>query len=189
MRRRHLPAINLVRAPSGHRAGLAVAAGLVLGLLAGCAWLDSKMHGGEVGIHVISLHYFAEPGTDAGDKTQMAIDASATQRVCIRRVPILSNRQIMEGQLESTGNPERPALRLRLDRQGSMLWLQAFQEAPGDRVAVMLDGFFWYALTLPRPTDTYSILINGPIGRAEAQTIVDSIPGHYRRLNPGSGLF
>jgi hypothetical protein len=81
------------------------------------------------------------------------------------------------------------ALRLRLDRQGSMLWLQACQEAPGDRVAVMLDGFFWYALTLPRPTDTYSILINGPIGRAEAQTIVDSIPGHYRRLNPGSGLF
>lgn len=175
--------------PCSRRACLALAAGLALLLVSGCAWLDHQMHGNEVAIHAISLHHFAEPGGDVAGKTQMVTDAGGTRRVCIARAPILSNRQIMGGELESTDNPDRPALRLVLDRQGSILWLQACQEAPGDRVAVLLDGFFWYAMKLPRPTDTHSILINGPIGRAEAQVIVDSIPGHYRRFNPKPGLF
>jgi hypothetical protein len=33
------------------------------------------------------------------------------------------------------------------------------------------------------------VLIDGPIGQTEAQAIVDSIPGQYRRLNPSPGLF
>ena len=177
------------RQPSWRGTGLALAAGVVAWLATGCAWLDHKLHGNEVGIHAISLHPFAEASNDLSNRTQMVVDAGGTKRVCIRREPIVSNRQIMGAKLESTGDLDRPALRLLLDRQGSMLWLQACQGAPGDKVAVLLDGFFWYAMELPRPTDTHSILINGPIGRAEAQTIVDSIPGHYRRLNPSSGLF
>lgn len=166
-----------------------LAAGLVMALATGCAWVDRLVHRKEAGAHAISLHPFAEPGNDVSGRTQMVVDAGGTQRVCIRRAPILSNRQMMEGKLESGGDPQRPALRLRLDRQGAMLWLQACQEAPGDRVAVMLDGFFWYTMTLPRPTDTQSVLIDGPIGQTEAQAIVDSIPGQYRRLNPSPGLF
>jgi hypothetical protein len=176
------------RASRGRRAGLAPTAALVLVLLPGCAWLDHQMHRDQVGIHAISLHYFAEPTGDLAGKTQMITDAAGTRRACIARAPILSNRHFMTGELESTDNPERPALRLRLDRQGSMLWLQACQDAPGDQVAVLLDGFFWYAMTLPRPTDTLSIRLDGPLGRTEAQIIVDSIPGQYRRLNPNPGL-
>ena len=168
---------------------LTLAAGLVALQMTGCAWWDHLMHGNEVQVHAISLHHFAEAGTDVSNMTQMAIDASGSRRVCITRTPIISNRQIMGARLESGSDPERPALRLLLDRQGAILWLQACQEAPGDRVAVMLDGFFWYAMKLPRPIDTHSILLDGPIGKKEAQTIVDSIPGHYRRLNPSAGLF
>jgi hypothetical protein len=189
MRQRHPPDASLTRASVARRAGLALAVGCAVWLLGGCAWLDRQMHGDEGGLRSLSLHYFAEPSTDIGDKARRVVDAAGTQQVCIRRAPLLSNRQIMGGKLETSGDPARPALRLLLDREGSILWLQACQAAPGDSVAVMLDGFFWHAMKLPRPTDTRSILINGPISQAEAQSIVDAIPAHYRRLNPKTGLF
>lgn len=189
MRRLVRHAVRPIPVLFGRSAGLALAVGLVAWLATGCAWLDHQLHRNEVAPHAISLHPFAEPGSDVGRRTQMVADAAGTRRLCIGREPILSNRQVREGKLEDTADPNRPALRLLLDRQGSMLWLQACQEATGDRVAVMLDGFFWYSMTLPRPVDTQSILLTGPIGRVEAQAIVDSIPGQYRRLNTSTGLF
>jgi|GEM_PF-3414699 len=158
-------------------------AGLVLWWLAGCSALDAWRHRGEPGPHAIALHRLADTGVLPGALTQVVADAAGTEHVCIRSSPILSNRQIQSGQIEETGDPERPALRLFLDRQGTILWHQVCQEAPGDTVVVLLDGFFWHRLTLPRPTEPESILLQGRIGRTEANAIVESIPKQYRRLN------
>jgi hypothetical protein len=189
MRRRHDPAVHPARLFSACRAALALVGGLALSLLGGCAWWEQHVQGAQEGVHVISLHYFADPTLDASNQTQIVSDANGTQRFCIRRVPIVSNREIMGGKLEITGDPERPALRVLLDRHGSVVWLQACQQAPGDRVAVVLDGFLWYTMELPRPTDTHSILLDGPLGKVEAQAIIDAIPGHYRKYNGKMGIF
>jgi hypothetical protein len=163
---------------------------LLAGLgLAGCSAFDALLHRGEVGPHAISLHHLADAGALPGNLTRVVADAGGTQQVCIRSAPIISNRQVRMAQIVETEDPNRPTVRLLLDRQGSMLWLQTCQEAPGDMIVVLLDGFLWHTLVLPRPTDTESILLEGRLGRSEAEAIVESTPRQYRRLNPSSRLF
>jgi len=151
------------------------------GLLAGGCAIYNRLTGREnTQVHALALHPFAEPGQIPGNATRIVADAAGTQRVCIRSMPLISNRQIMSGELEETGNPKRPAIRVMLDHQGSVLWMQTCNETPGDSLAVLLDGFYWFALRIPRALDTQSILLDGPIGRVEAEAIVKSLPKQYR---------
>lgn len=171
---------------------VALAAGtvsLVCLLAGGCAVLDRLSDQETTPTHSLSLHRFAEPGQVPGNATRVITDAAGSQQVCIRRLPLISNRQITAGRLEETGNPERPAIRLLLDHQGAVLWMQACHEAPGDVLAVVLDGFYWFALRIPRPLDTQSIRVDGSIGRSEAEAIVKSLPKLYRKQNPSLKLF
>lgn len=164
--------------------GLVCGMGLVVVGLTGCRAFSDWLHRKEPGPHAIALHRLADTGVLPGALTLTVADPSGTERVCIRSSPIVSNRHVQSARIEETGDPQRPALRLLLDRQGTLLWHQACQEAPGDSVAVLLDGFFWHRLALPRPTEPESILLQGRIGRSEAEAIVKSIPKQYRRLNP-----
>jgi hypothetical protein len=158
-------------------------------LLSGCSAFDALLHRNQEGPHAVAVHRLADRGALPGNLTRVVADPGGTERACVRSSPIISNRQIQSGRIEETEDAERPTLRLFLDHQGSLLWLQACHEAPGDTVVVLLDGFLWHRLTLPRPTDTQSILLSGRLGRSEAEAIVKSLPKQYRRLNPRPGLF
>jgi hypothetical protein len=172
------------------RRSLAASTPLVLALcLAGCSAFDALIHRGQAGPYAIALHRLADAGSLPGTLTRVVADASGTRRVCIRSMPILSNQHIQSGQIEETEDPNRPTLRLFLNRQGSIVWSQICQETPGDTIAVLLDDFFWHALVLPRPLDTASIVLQGRLGRTEAQAVADSLSKQYRRLNPSTKLF
>ena len=166
----------------GRRAAAAgvIAAGL---LLAGCAAFDALRYRGQPGPHAIALHRIADTGALPGRLTRVVTDAAGSQSLCVQALPILSNREIERAVIEETEDPARPTLRLFLDREGSILWQQTCHTARGDKVAVLLDGFLWHLLTVPRPVDTQSILLEGRVGRGEAEAIVRSIPAQYRRLH------
>jgi len=164
---------------------------LLAGLMAagGCARLPAWTRAGRAPGRALSLHRFADPGLIPGQATQVVGSPDGMQRVCIQRLPVIGNREIPSGELVDTGRPERPAVRLHLDHQGAVLWMQTCVSTPGDSLAVLLDGFYWYALTIPRAVDTQSILLDGPIGRSEAEALVKGLPTRYREHHRMKRLF
>lgn len=155
---------------------------LLVGLTGGgCARLPDWARRDRATGRALSLHHFAEPGLVPGLATQIVGSPDGMQRVCIQRLPVLGNREIPSGELVETAAPDRPALRLHLDHQGSILWMQTCVSTPGDSLAVLLDGFYWYALTIPRAVDTQTIFLDGPIGRSEAEALVRGLPTLYRQ--------
>lgn len=155
---------------------------LIVGLLVagGCARLREWGWTDRAPGRALSLHRFADPGLISGEATQVVGSPDGMQRVGILRQPVLGNREIPSAELVDGDRPERPAVRLHLDRQGAVLWMQTCVSTPGDSLAVLLDGFYWYTLTIPRAVDTQSILLDGPIGRSEAEALVKGLPTSYR---------
>lgn len=160
---------------------------MLLGVIcAGCALQQAFKTPDRDPIHHLSFHAFASDRM-VGSMSQIVSDADGGRQFRIRRFPIVSSKQITRASCEETssGTGARvPVVRLYLDRHGQICWMQACAQTPGDRVAVLVDGFFACATTLPSSgVRTGVIELIGPWSAEEAQAIAQNAKTNYRKLN------
>ncbi|MBN2450782.1 MAG: hypothetical protein JXR77_10360 [Lentisphaeria bacterium] len=151
----------------------------------GCMVFTGWRSQNQVLAQSLGLHTFARGDLIPGQGVRPVTDPSGEHGAYVSHFPVLSSKEIVAARVEETGDPARPALRLQLDRHGSIRWMQACREFPGDSLAVLVDGFLVATTVVPRSSDDpTSILLHCPLSRRELEALADSAAANYKKLNP-----
>ena len=115
------------------------------------------------------------------------VDYDGNRTVQVRSLPVITTHNIVGGELV-----KRPdgtcAVRLLLDRFGQDVWLQACSQLGGRRMAVAIDGFHVFDMTIPhRPASYEAILVEGPWEEGQAQGVATYAARNYQILYPNLG--
>ena len=160
--------------------------GAMLPALTGCLYLLAEHKKNDVCVYTVAFHQFARGDLAQGNATRIASSADGHKRVCIRRIPIVTSRQIPKATLVDTGEEGGyPTIRFSLDHHGELSWMQVCRQMPGDAVAVLVDGFYYGAFRVPhRPKSMNAITVRIPWSQGEAEAIVKHASETYKKYNP-----
>ncbi len=127
------------------------------------------------------------PELVGGSLSRSLVDYDGNRTAQVRSLPVISTHNIVGGELV-----ERPggafAVRLFLDRIGQDVWLQACSQLGGRRMAVAIDGFHVFDMTIPhRPADYEAILVEGPWEEGQARGVAIHAARNYQILYPNTG--
>lgn len=138
--------------------------------------------------YTFAMFQYANPDLIGGKLSRTLLDHEGTRVICVRTVPVITSHNIMAGEVVEHGNGKR-AVRLFLDRIGQDIWLQACCQLGGERLAIVIDGFYLFDVTVPhRQTSYETMLVEGPWEAVQAQGVAANAQANYRILDPNTGL-
>lgn len=138
--------------------------------------------------YTFAVFQYADPDLIGGRLSRSLVDHEGTRVLCVRTVPIITSHNIVAGEVVEREGGKR-AVRLFLDRIGQDVWLQACCQLGGERLAVTIDGFYLFDITVPcRQTSYETMLVEGPWEAAQARGVAANAQANYRILDPNTGL-
>ncbi|MDX9980142.1 MAG: hypothetical protein RBU25_08985 [Lentisphaeria bacterium] len=128
-----------------------------------------------------------DPEQVGGGLCRSLVDYDGKRTAYVRSLPLITTHNIVGGELV-----ERPggtyAVRLLLDRIGQDVWLQACSQLGGRRMAVAIDGFHVFDMTIPhRPANYEAILVEGPWEEGQARGVATHAALNFQILYPNLG--
>lgn len=160
---------------------LCLLAGLA-GPLAGC--VASKYDKLE---YTFAAHQYADPELIGGRLGRYVPNLDGERTAYVRSVPLVTSRNIVAAELIE-GEDGTYAVRLQLDRHGQDLWLQACIQLGGRRMAVLVDGFHLFDMTIPHRQRSYdTILVEGPWEASQARGVATHATTNHRIFEPSTG--
>lgn len=130
----------------------------------------------------------ANPELIGGSLSRSLVDYDGNRTAHVRTAPLITTHNIIGGELV-----ERPdgtyAVRLLLDRIGQDVWLQACSQLGGRRMAIAIDGFHVFDMTIPhRPASYEAILVEGPWEESQARGVATHAAQNFQILYPKIGM-
>jgi hypothetical protein len=158
----------------------------VLLVLCGCNMFQKDASA----FYVLSIHQFARPEFEPGRSVQFLTNYSGTQRVAVKRIPIVSSHAIMSAvPLPADDESTQAGIRCQLDRHGATLWMQACGAMPGTEVAVAVDGFYCFSIRIPTRVAHPGLLdLRGTWTEKEAEAIAAQAEKNYELLTGKSAI-
>ena len=133
-------------------------------------------------------YQYADRDLVGGSLIRTLLDHEGSRPICVRTVAIITSHNIVGGEVVERADGTH-AVRLALDRIGQDVWLQACHQLGGQRLAITIDGFFLFNMTIPhRPADYETILVEGPWEEAQARGVATRAAANFQILNPKTGM-
>jgi len=138
--------------------------------------------------YTFAAFQYADRELIGGSLSRTLLDHEGNRAICVRTVPIITSHNIVGGEVVEHEDGTH-AVKLMLDRIGQDVWLQACHQLGGRRLAITIDGFFLFNMTVPhRPPSYETILVEGPWEEAQARGVVAHAAQNFEILNPNTGM-
>lgn len=137
-------------------------------------------------IYAVEICEFADDVRISTGAVRYLPDLERGRRIAVKRLPILTSNCFRSASIEEPQEGvETRTIRFVLDKHGTYVWLQSCREFHGDKVAVVVDGFYRFSIELPTQLEPPGVLvITGPWQPQEAENIVLNVETNYRLLHP-----
>ncbi len=162
---------------------LLLSAGVLLTMV-GCNHIDPEP------VFAVSLHEFVDPGEHV--KTLLITEVSTadgSQTRVVRSLPILDWHRFESAELLPDDDGVHAGIKLKIDASGRRLWQQVTGYRSGNKIAVVVDGFYAGESLLPKRIDesgTYETAHIWSVG--EAKAIIENVHRNYLIANEPENL-